>query len=104
MVSPVKITTFASPRDAVATLAARDRTPLAALSRMLDRDERYLGRFVREGRPARLGIEEQRRLAAFFGADPRDFGAIDTAPSARERSLAMDRAKFARLPPDLGQH
>jgi hypothetical protein len=59
----MKSTAFADPREAILTLAARRGTSLAALSRMLDRDPRYVGRFVREGRPARLPANDQQSLS-----------------------------------------
>jgi repressor LexA len=71
----VKITAIADPRDAVATYAARRGETMAALSRMLRRDARYLDRFVREGRPRQLAADEQRLLADYFDVDARDFGA-----------------------------
>jgi len=46
----------------------------AALSRMLRRDDRYLQRFVREGRPKRLAEREIEMLAAYFRIDPRLLG------------------------------
>lgn len=71
----MRITTFASPRDAVASLAARSGNSLAELSRLLKREPRYLDRFVRDGRPRKLRPDEQQRLADYLGADVRDFGA-----------------------------
>ncbi len=73
----MRITAFADPRDAIATLAARSGDSMAGLSRMLDRDPRYLGRFVRDGHPIKLTETEQIRLADYFGADARDFGASE---------------------------
>lgn len=94
----MRVAAFADPRDAITTLAARTGDTMAGLSRLLDRDPRYLGRFVRDGRPAQLTETEQTRLADYFGADARDFGATDASPSAKERALERDRSKAVSEP------
>jgi hypothetical protein len=71
----VRITTFASPRDALPALAGRLRgETLARLSRLIGRPDHYLGRFVREGSPRELLRRERQLLARFLGADVRDLG------------------------------
>ncbi len=82
----MKITAFADPRDAVATLVARSEgDTLAGVSRLLGRHPRYLDRFVREGVPKRLPEEDQRLLRRYLGGDLRDFGAPNVPTEAERR-------------------
>ena len=64
----------ADPRRALAAAAERRGTALADLSRMIERPAGYLVRFVRDGHPRALKVEEHRLLAAFFGVDERGLG------------------------------
>lgn len=65
------------PRIALLTAARARRTPLAGLSRMLERPPGYLARFVREGVPIALTRREHSILADFFGVDERGMGIRD---------------------------
>lgn len=67
------------PRKALASIMAGQGDPvtLAALSRMLDRPSGYLGRFVADGVPAALRLEEHARLADFFGVEQGALGVRD---------------------------
>lgn len=67
----------ADPRIALRRIVREKRESLAALSRMLDRPDRYLDTFVRDGRPTALTSSEHERLAAYFGVDPRALGIRD---------------------------
>ena len=71
----MKITAFADPRVAVATLAERDGETLAGLSRFIGRHDGYLDRFVRMGIPKALPVKERGMLAHYLGTDERDLGA-----------------------------
>ena len=62
------------PRRALAAAAERRGTALADLSRMIERPAGYLGRFVRDGHPRALKVEEHQLLAKFFGVDERGLG------------------------------
>lgn len=73
------------PRKALAAAVARGRDGYAALSRMLNRPDRYLDRFVREGHPAALTAIEHQALADYFGLEPRELG-------VRELWLPMEQA------------
>jgi hypothetical protein len=64
----------ADPRKALMTAAAARKVTLAALSRMLDRPEGYLGRFTRGEHPKALTAAEHKTLAQFFGVDERALG------------------------------
>ncbi len=67
----------ACPRKALAAAVAGGTSSYAALSRMIDRPDGYLARFVREGFPRALPADEHRRLALFFGLDDRALGVRD---------------------------
>jgi len=60
---------------------------LAALSRMLGRNDAYLQQFVRRGSPQRLDERDRRHLAAFFGVAEAELG----GPSAAEAMVAVPR-------------
>ena len=62
------------PRRALAAAVADDNSSYAALSRMIQRPDDYLARFVREGHPRALSADEHRCLATFFGLDDRGLG------------------------------
>jgi repressor LexA len=47
---------------------------LAALSRMLGRNDAYLQQFVKRGSPQRLDERDRRDLAAFFGVEEAELG------------------------------
>jgi hypothetical protein len=68
--------TTAQVRERLAELIAGRRSTKAALSRMIHRDDDYLATFIRTGRPDRLEDGEIERLAAFFGVDPYELGAL----------------------------
>ncbi len=55
-------------------VAARRGESLAALSRLLGRNDAYLQQFVTRGSPRRLGERERRTLAAYLGIDEGDLG------------------------------
>ncbi|SDA14813.1 hypothetical protein [Sphingomonas sp. NFR15] len=62
---------------------------LAALSRMIRRNEAYLQQFVSRGTPARLAEDDRRMLAIFFNIDERELGARDPwVPAQTQKSRA----------------
>lgn len=64
-------------RATVERLAAEQGESLAALSRMLRRNDAYLQQFVKRGSPKRLPEDARLLLAQFFGVDERELGARD---------------------------
>lgn len=64
----------------------------AGLSRMLKRDDRYLSRFVREGKPERLTDREIELLAGYFRIDPMLLG------GARQRGEVSAATPLPGLP------
>lgn len=72
MAGAVKIDAFIDPREAVATITGRLGWSLAATSRAIDADVRFLDRFVREGRPRELAPPVRRRLARILDTDERN--------------------------------
>ena len=110
-----------SPRTMLDTLVAERGESLAALSRMLGRNDAYLQQFVRRGTPRRLDERDRRLLAAYLGTDEVALGApapelpgpttpvrlLDVAASAgpgrlvdeegASEALPFDRAMLARL-------
>src|SRR5438105_12251578 len=59
--------TMNDPRLVLERLCAERGDDFASLSRMLGRNPAYIQQFVRRGVPRRLGEEERRKLARYFG-------------------------------------
>lgn len=55
------------PREILQRLCAERGEDFAGLSRMLGRNAAYIQQFVRRGIPRRLGEDERRKLARYFG-------------------------------------
>src|SRR3954454_24701725 len=55
------------PREILQQLCAERGEDFAGLSRMLGRNAAYIQQFVRRGIPKRLGEDERRKLARYFG-------------------------------------
>jgi hypothetical protein len=55
------------PRHVLERLCAERGEDFAGLSRMLGRNSAYIQQFVRRGVPKRLGEDERRKLARYFG-------------------------------------
>ena len=55
------------PREILQQLCAERGDDFAGLSRMLGRNAAYIQQFVRRGIPKRLGEDERRKLARYFG-------------------------------------
>ena len=72
------------PRLVLEQLCAERGEDFAGLSRMLGRNAAYIQQFVRRGVPKRLGEDERRKLARYFGISETLLGgpALDAAPAA----------------------
>lgn len=66
-------------RAALQALAEQAGVSLAALSRMLGRNEAYLQQFVHRGSPRALAEGDRRQLAEFFGVPETRLGAAKEA-------------------------
>ena len=75
------------PRLALERLCAERGEDFAGLSRMLGRNSAYIQQFVRRGVPKRLGEEERRKLARYFGVSEELFGG--PADRGRAKGLAV---------------
>lgn len=71
------------PRAVLTAAVAARGDSLAALSAMLGRNPAYLQQYVVRGSPKRLGEEDRRRLADYFGIDEEALGATPRARSWR---------------------
>lgn len=58
-----------SPRKLLARLIEERGAEMAALSRMLGKNAAYIHQYIHRGSPKRLGEEERRALARYFGID-----------------------------------
>ena len=76
-------------RTAIQALAAQAGVSLAALSRMLGRNEAYLQQFVQRGTPRVLAEGDRRQLAEFFGVPETRLGASPEAGPMLMRRLAV---------------
>lgn len=63
-------------RANIAHEAAAQGQPLYTLSRVINRSDSYMQRYVREGKPDTLPEADRARLARFLGVDGSDFGAV----------------------------
>ncbi|WP_423142638.1 S24 family peptidase [Parablastomonas sp. CN1-191] len=71
----------ADPRARLLELARESRASLSELSRLLGKNPAYLQQFVRKGSPRKLGEDERRALARFFGVDEGELGAPEDISS-----------------------
>lgn len=71
-----------TPQQALTRAAAERGVALSALSRMIGRNQAYLGQFVVRGSPRRLPERERRQLADFLGIDETLLGAPPPADDA----------------------
>ncbi len=62
------------PRKALERLCAERGEDFAGLSRFLGKNPAYIQQFLRRGTPKRLGEEERRKLARYFGVSQSLFG------------------------------
>jgi hypothetical protein len=59
----------------------------ASLSRMIGRNPAYIQQFIRRGTPRRLGEEERRTLARYFGVSESLLGGPVTSQGTAEMAL-----------------
>ena len=62
------------PRQILERLCVERKEDFRTLSRMLGRNTSYIQQFVRRGVPKRLGEDERRKLARYFGVPEKLFG------------------------------
>jgi phage repressor protein C with HTH and peptisase S24 domain len=75
---------MSDPREVLERLCAERGEDFAGLSRMLGRNPAYIQQFVRRGVPRRLGEDERRKLARYFGiAEALLGGPAEEPPPAR---------------------
>lgn len=71
------------PRKALERLCAERGEDFAGLSRFLGKNPAYIQQFIRRGTPKRLGEDERRKLARYFGVPEGLFGGpVEQEPSA----------------------
>jgi phage repressor protein C with HTH and peptisase S24 domain len=86
----------AEPRQRLADLAQGRGVSLAALSRLIGRNETYLQQFITKGSPRRLAESDRRVLAEFFGVSEAELGG-EAACDSRSGGEFVD---VPRLPLD----
>ena len=62
------------PRKALERLCAERGEDFAGLSRFLGKNPAYIQQYIRRGTPRRLGEDERRKLARYFGVPESTFG------------------------------
>ena len=86
---------MSDPRLELERLCAERGADFAGLSRMLGRNAAYIQQYVRRGTPRRLGEEERRKLATFFGVAETVLGGPTEAISAPAGLISVDRHAVA---------
>jgi hypothetical protein len=82
------------PRLVLQRLCAERGEDFAGLSRMLGRNAAYIQQFVRRGVPKRLGEEERRKLARYFGVSEALLG----GPAGDAAAAVDDLVRVKRHP------
>ena len=83
------------PRLELERLCAERGADFAGLSRMLGRNPAYIQQYVRRGTPRRLGEQERRKLASFFGVSETVLGGPADSISAPAGLVSVDRHAVA---------
>jgi hypothetical protein len=83
------------PRLVLERLCAERGEDFAGLSRMLGRNAAYIQQYVRRGVPKRLGEEERRKLARYFGIAEAMLGGPAEEPGAPAGLLSVKRHAVA---------
>jgi hypothetical protein len=78
-------------RATLQRLAEERGDSLAALSRMIRRNDAYLQQFIKRGTPDRLPEDERRSLAMYFDIDERELGARDPFMPAKRLEKVNSR-------------
>jgi len=84
------------PRSRLAGLAEERGVSLAALSRLIGRNNTYLQQFITKGSPRHLAEKDRRVLAEFFGVAESELG----GEASYDSRPAGDYADIPRLPLD----
>jgi hypothetical protein len=79
------------PRLVLERLCAERGEDFAGLSRMLGRNAAYIQQYVRRGVPRRLGEDERRKLARYFGIAESLLGGPPEEPAAPNGLLTVKR-------------
>src|SRR5947209_18549247 len=80
------------PRVVLERLCAERGEDFSGLSRMLGRNSAYIQQFVRRGVPKRLGEDERRKLARYFGISETLLGGIASdTPDAADDLVSVKR-------------
>jgi len=97
------------PRLVLERLCRERGEDFAGLSRMLGRNSAYIQQFVRRGVPRRLGEDERRKLARYFGISetllggPPDEGAIAGLRSVKRHPVMVSAGPGAVVTEELGK-
>ena len=98
------------PRLVLERLCAERGEDFAGLSRMLGRNSAYIQQFVRRGVPKRLGEDERRKLARYFGVSeallggPADeVGAVAGLLSVKRHAVMVSAGPGAIVTEELGK-
>jgi Peptidase S24-like len=98
------------PRLVLERLCAERGEDFAGLSRMLGRNSAYIQQFVRRGVPKRLGEDERRKLARYFGVSeallggPADeVGAVAGLLSVKRHPVMVSAGPGAIVTEELGK-
>ena len=75
-------------QETLQRLAKEKHVSLAALSRMLRRNDAYMHQFIKRGSPKRLEEKDRRLLAAFFQVDEGQLGGPRTSSSSKMVQVA----------------
>ena len=75
------------PRETLALAAKRKGSSLAALSRMIGKNQTYLQQFISKGSPRKLEEDDRKMLARFLGLDESSLG------GAKDNSYVAARAQ-----------
>jgi len=86
---------MSDPRLELERLCAERGADFAGLSRMLGRNPAYIQQYVRRGTPRRLGEQERRKLASFFGVSETLLGGPADTISAPAGLISVDRHAVA---------
>ena len=98
------------PRLVLERLCVERGEDFAGLSRMLGRNAAYIQQFVRRGVPRRLGEEERRKLARYFGISEMllggpapDAGAAEGLVSVKRHPVMVSAGPGAIVTEELGK-
>ena len=82
---------MSDPRQVLERLCAERGEDFAGLSRMLGRNPAYVQQFVRRGVPRRLGEDERRKLARYFGVAEALLGGPAEDAAAQQGLVSVKR-------------